>query len=176
MKSGIWTVVLAALIFFLIPSISQGEDMIQLKPRDSEAFFKQLQSNTMYLVDQFYAEDIHFIDPIVELHDREAMRHYYESSYSGADTVTFTVPSVLDQGDEQVIVWEMTLISKKLNKGNPIVVQGASHIRYNSEGKAVYHRDYFDMGQMIYDHVPFVRGMVKFVDKRMRKLHDPTTK
>jgi hypothetical protein len=150
--------------------------MIQLKPRDVKTFFEKLDKDTMYLVDQFYAEEMHFIDPVVEFYSREDMKHYYQSSYSQTDSVTFEVPSVLDQGNEQVIVWVMTMKAPKLNKGKPIIVDGISHIRYNSAGEAEYHRDYFDMGQMIYDHVPFVRGMVKFVDKRMRKLHDPTTK
>ena len=155
-------------------STAEGNEMIQLKPRDGETFFYKLQKDTMYLVDQFYAEDMHFIDPIVEFHNRAEMKHYYESSYSGAESVAFEVPSVINQGDEQVVIWIMTLKAKALNKGKPIIVYGSSHIKYNDEGKAVYHRDYFDMGEMIYDHVPFVRGMVNFVDNRMRKKHDAT--
>ena len=150
--------------------------MIELKPRDSKTFFQKLNKDTMYLVDQFYAKEMVFKDPVVEFDNRDDMKHYYDSSYSGTESVEFEVPSVIDQGDEQVIIWVMTMKAKGLNKGKPIVVDGSSYIRYNAEGKAVYHRDYFDMGQMIYAHVPFLRGMVKFVDKRMRAKHDPTAK
>ena len=91
-----------------------------------------------------------------------------------ADTAGQTDDEVTVQGNTE----HVTVIGQaaRLDKARPIIVDGISHIRYNSAGEAEYHRDYFDMGQMIYDHVPFVRGMVKFVDKRMRKLHDPTTK
>ena len=88
--------------------------------------------------------------------------------------MTFEVPTVINEGDEQTIIWVMTLKTKKLNKGKPIIVPGSSHIRYNEEGKAIYHRDYFDMGEMVYSHVPIVGRMVNFVKKKMKKNHDQT--
>jgi len=157
-------------------SFSRQAEQIKLKKADAATFFRALNRDTMYLVDEFYAQDVHFKDPIVEFHNRDDMKHYYASAYESTDSVTFEVPKVVMQGNEQVVIWIMTMKSKGLNKGKPVIVEGTSHIRYNNKGKAVYHRDYFDMGQMVYSHVPFVRGMIRFVNKRMRKMHDPTYK
>ena len=145
-----------------------------VKRRDAKTFFEILTKDNMYLVDDFYAEDVHFQDPVVEFHNREDMKHYYQSSYDAVQAISFEIPQVVEDGDHQVILWKMNMTAKKLNKGEPIIVDGISYIRYNKEGLAVYHRDYFDMGAMMYRNVPVVRWFVDKVDKKMREYHDPT--
>ena len=167
----VMTVMITSLV---LPEISYGQGRIKLEKRDARGLFELLAEDTMYLVDDFYAPDVHFKDPIVEFNNREDLKSYYHSSYSGADSVSFEVPSIIDQGNEQVVIWVMTLTSRALSKGKPIIVEGSSYIKYNEQGEAIFHQDYFDMGTMIYTHVPFVGGMTRFVNTRMRKKHDPT--
>jgi hypothetical protein len=167
----IFLLIMGVIIMMTLSTKANAEG-IKLEKRDSKAFFQMLNKDTMGLVDQFYAEDIHFIDPIVEFDNRVDLKNYYDNLYKDTSSVTFEVPTVINEGNEQTIIWVMTLKTKKLNKGKPIIVPGSSHIRYNEEGKAIYHRDYFDMGEMVYSHVPIVRGMVKFVKKRMKKNHE----
>lgn len=157
----------------LAVSVHVNAEEFKLQKRDSKTFFEILNVDNMDLVDQFYAEDVHFIDPLVEFNRREEVKHYYASSYASVKTISFDIQSVVNEGDEQVLVWRMTTTAEKLNKGKPIVTDGISHIRYNQIGQAVYHRDYFDMGEMIYSHVPIVRGLVGYVNKKMRKSHVP---
>lgn len=145
----------------------------RIQKQNAKKFFQMLNKDTMDLVDDFYAEDIHFIDPVVELNNRDDLKHYYDSSYAKTESVSFEIPTIINDGDEQTVIWIMTMTAKKLNKGKPIIVHGSSHIRYNDQGRAVYHRDYFDMGEMIYSRVPLVRSMVNFVRNKMRKNHDP---
>lgn len=67
-----------------------------------------------------------------------------------------------------MVLWKMIMIAKKLNKGKPVTVEGDSHIRFGgAEGKAVYHRDYFDVGAMVYEHVPIVGGLTRYVKKKL---------
>jgi hypothetical protein len=67
---------------------------------------------------------------------------------------------VITEGDRQVGIWTMYLRAKNLNGGEEVVVKGNSHVIYKN-GKAVYHRDYFDMGAFIYEHIPIVGAIIR---------------
>jgi hypothetical protein len=64
-----------------------------------------------------------------------------------------------------MLIWTMRYAHPRLNKGNEITLEGASHIRY--EEKVYYHRDYFDGGRLLYEHVPLLGSVIKQLKKRM---------
>ena len=49
-----------------------------------------------------------------------------------------------------------------------MAVDGISTIRFGGkEGKAVYHRDYYDMGEFVYERIPVVKNIIKLIKKKM---------
>ena len=123
----------------------------------------------MHLVDDFYANDAIFSDPIGTHLGAEAIKRYYAGLYENVSNITFEFSSVLGSGDDFAAIWVMHLSAKKLNRGNPISVPGVSHIRFAPNGgKAIYHRDYFDMGCFIYEHVPILGSLVQFIKRRLK--------
>lgn len=123
--------------------------------------------NFSEVVDQFYHEDIEFADPIEKIKGREQMKKYYGNMYKNVKDVKFDFSEMVIQGDTVVGVWVMTLKTDSLNGGEPIQVEGNSVIRFR-DGKAVYHRDYFDMGAMIYEKIPVLGWMVRTVKNKMK--------
>lgn len=158
-------------VFIMVGQVANA----QMSETKSQIFFNALNKDTMDLVYDFYDRDIQFIDPIVEIQGVEDLKQYYANMYAPVKDIYFEFISEVDKGDETVLIWKMTMTAKKLNKGKPIVLDGISYIKFGGkEGKAIYHRDYFDMGEMIYQYVPVLRSMVGYVNKRMRKHHDPS--
>jgi len=132
-----------------------------------EEFFNRLNKDSMDLVDRFYAEDTHFLDPVVDLRGREAVRKYYENLYRNVDTIRFDFSGVVQQGDEQVAFWTMILRAKGLNGGREVQVIGNSHFRFDPVTRlAVYHRDYFDMGEFIYERLPVLGRLIRYIKAR----------
>ncbi|MEN9722895.1 MAG: hypothetical protein RJB38_881 [Pseudomonadota bacterium] len=132
-----------------------------------EEFFNQLNQKTMHLVDDFYAENTHFLDPVVDIHGRAGVRAYYENLYRNVESIRFEFSSQVVQGDEQVAFWTMVLRAKGLEGGREIRVLGNSHFRFDPQtGQALYHRDYFDMGEFIYERVPVLGGVIRYIKKR----------
>ncbi len=137
-----------------------------------EEIFNGLNKDTMELVDRFYAEDTHFLDPVVDLKGRAAVRKYYENLYANVISIRFEfsgeVSTKTEQGEEKVAFWTMILRHKKLRGGEEVRVVGNSHIRFDAKtGQAIYHRDYFDMGEFIYEGLPVVGPVVRFVKSKM---------
>jgi hypothetical protein len=138
-----------------------------MKAPSVEEFFNGLSKNTMPLVERFYAPNAHFLDPVVDLRGSAAVRKYYENLYQNVESIRFEFSGHVKQGDEQVSMWTMVLKAKSLNGGKEVRVIGNSHFRFDpTTGQALYHRDYFDMGEFIYERIPVVGGLIRYIKGR----------
>lgn len=134
----------------------------------AKGFFISLNKNTMGLVDEFYDENIVFRDPLVEINNRKQMKNYYANMYKNVESVAWSFSDEISDKDNCVLAWKMTLQAKNFNGNKPLVVDGVSVIKFGGkEGKAIYHRDYFDLGAFVYEGLPVLGSMVRFVKKKM---------
>ncbi|MEL7287824.1 MAG: nuclear transport factor 2 family protein, partial [Pseudomonadota bacterium] len=62
--------------------------------------------------------------------------------------------------------WTMDLQHPKLQKGAPISVNGVSHLKFR-DGQVIYHRDYFDLGEMLYENLPLLGSVVRTIKQRL---------
>ena len=105
-----------------------------------------------------------------------ASSHNVNGSVSTAPTISaeLKVPSreraifapmpAISASSSSVSFWTMVLKAKSLNGGKEIRVIGNSHFRFDpGTGLALYHRDYFDMGEFIYERIPVVGGLIRFI-------------
>ena len=88
--------------------------------------------------------------------------------YKNVKSIRFDFDHFVESPTEVVGIWKMTLETDKLNSGKPIVVEGNSVIRFGSNGKAIYHRDYFDMGAFVYENIPGLGFVVKKIKDRFK--------
>jgi limonene-1,2-epoxide hydrolase len=128
--------------------------------------FSELNVDTMDLLDDFYHKDIHFVDPVVNVTGLDDLRAHYEHQYGAVTEIDFTFTDEFIAGDTHTVEWEMTLATKRLNKGEPFTVPGASVLTFEGN-KVIYHRDYFDLGNMLYERLPVVRSITKRIKKRL---------
>jgi len=66
-----------------------------------EKFFNGLNKDTMNLVDEFYDENIEFLDPLVKVKGRDEMRAYYKELYDNVTSIEFKFSNEIMQGDTQ---------------------------------------------------------------------------
>ncbi|MEY4631750.1 MAG: hypothetical protein RIQ81_1870 [Pseudomonadota bacterium] len=110
----------------------------------------------------FYDKAAVFEDPMVHLEGREQLVSYYSRLYDNVVEIRFDVSSEICVGEETFARWTMHLKHKKLKGGEPVVVDGCSFVR-SRDGKAVYHRDYFDLGSMLYENLPLFGTLTRLV-------------
>lgn len=67
------------------------------------------------------------------------------------------------------VQWTMNYSHSAINKGKNITVQGATFVRFVENGKVIYHQDYFDLGSMLYQHVPVLGSIIKSINRRLGK-------
>ena len=153
-------------LFFFSLIVGSGE-LMAAHLEKSKAFFQNLSLEKMDLVDDFYASDIIFQDPIHKLSSLDALKSYYKNLYSNVSSIRFEYGNSFESGSHVTLEWKMFLKTPAFNSGNEIIVDGVSLIEFNSAGKAFKHRDYFDMGEFVYERITILGSIIRYIKNRM---------
>jgi ketosteroid isomerase-like protein len=150
---------------------SLGEDRATgNRLKEIESLFNNFNKDTLDLADDFYDPDVIFLDPVVELRGRDALKAYYAGMYDNVTSIRFDFSGGIEKDDEAVAFWTMEVRARGLKGGEPLFLEGASHIRFGGEsGKAVYHRDYFDMGAFVYENIPVLGSIIRYTKGRLAR-------
>lgn len=131
------------------------------------AFYEQLQSSSLSQLSSVYSEDIMFIDPVAEHHGLDALRTYFDRLLVNCQECRFTIHDCLLQGQQGFVTWTMAFRHPKVNKGKMLYVDGCSELVLNSEQKICMQRDYYDLGAMLYQHLPLLGPLINWLKKRL---------
>ena len=157
------------LVLLLLTTTTWGQSMKDLSNKDKiKFFFEKLTKDNMTLVDEFYHPQVDFIDPVGSIKGSEKIKQYYGHMYQNVKSIKFDFTEFHEAGNHVTAIWKMTLETEKLNGGEPFSVDGNSVIKFDENGKAVYHRDYFDMGSFIYERIPVVGFVIKKIKARLK--------
>lgn len=124
--------------------------------------YQKLTTNNLDLLATVYHRDVTFIDPIHKVEGFEHLYKYFESLYQNMTMCEFVIDNVIFAQDEAAIYWTMTYQHQKLNKGEKVKVLGTSHIKGEYD-KVIYHRDYLDLGAMLYEQLPLFGKLTKWI-------------
>lgn len=130
--------------------------------------FNQLKSDNVDILDRFYANDALFVDPIGQYKGLSLIKAYFAKAYSGADLVDFEFTDEIVSQNKLTLVWTMSLKTKNLKNGELIKLDGTSVLKYDLEGLVSYHRDYYDMGELIYENIPVLSWVLKKIKAQLK--------
>lgn len=118
-----------------------------------------------------YHPDIVFQDPFHQISGLAELTHYFASVYENATAVRFDFHrqwhEKTDNGHASFIRWTLTYRHPKLYGGQQdIVVDGGSELLWQDQ-LIIHHRDFFDGGQMLYEHLPLLSWAIRKLKERM---------
>ena len=129
-------------------------------------YYSELTVDSPQQLGQLYRDDIEFCDPAHCVSGLAELRNYFTATMQGVELCAFDISDIKESGDSAFVTWTMRLQHPKLNGGRLISVPGVSHVRFDQE-LIFYHRDYFDLGAMLYENVPVLGGLIRGIKKRM---------
>ena len=135
--------------------------------KDFLEVFNSLSSDNLHRLEDIYTSDVHFIDPAHEIRGLASLRSYFEKLYTNVVSIDFDFHEPLQRGQSGYVQWVMDFSHPRLNGGRSIAVPGASFLRFTTEQKASYHRDYFDLGSMLYQHLPVLGTIIRSINRRL---------
>ena len=130
------------------------------------AFFDEMASpDDLRRLPQVYADDAWFKDPFNQVQGRDAIAKIFAHMYEQVDAPRFHMLETVSEGDTAFFVWTFRFRRKGAH-GDPIVVVGCSHIRFAADGRIAYHRDYWDPAEGIYEKLPWIGGLFRWLRRK----------
>ena len=130
--------------------------------------YEKLSTNNLDLLATIYHEEITFIDPIHNVTGFDNLYQYFTGLYQNLSACEFIIEDLIWQSDQASIIWTMTYQHAKLNKGQRVTVKGTSRLK-GAGDKVIYHRDYLDVGQMLYEQLPVLGRLIKWIKAKAAK-------
>ena len=106
-----------------------------------------------------------FEDPIHKVEGLDNLLGYFNNLYQNLSFCEFTINDYFYKDNKAAVYWAMSFQHEKLNGGKKVNVIGHTHLQ-GVDDKVIYHRDYLDVGAMLYEHIPLLGSVVKFIKKR----------
>ena len=128
--------------------------------------FEHITEDKVDLLAEVYTEDAIFKDPFNEVSGHAGILRIFRHMYKRVEGAKFVVTNKILQDDNAFIVWDFQFSLK----GQQICqhIHGSSHIKFAHDGKVYYHRDYWDAAAELYEKIPVLGMMMRFLKKRAR--------
>ncbi len=129
--------------------------------------FVELNSTNTHLLDDLYTMDMKFEDPAHVVEGLDNFKKYINNLYQNVTSCTFKFTRIERFSGGAVLEWNMLISHPRLNKGIMFTVLGASIVRH--QDKIYSHRDYFDLGDMLYERLPVIGRVINFIKRNLGK-------
>lgn len=143
--------------------IDQAKQLVN----DFKTLYQTLNASNIHdgLIEKVYRDDVQFKDSFHEIDGINDFIKYCDSVYENVRYSTFDFHNEMISDDQAMLTWTMNYAHPQLNGGNNIAVKGASHILFSD--KVYLHQDYIDGGELLYEHIPVLRWVIKKLKARM---------
>ncbi|RUO21754.1 nuclear transport factor 2 family protein [Aliidiomarina haloalkalitolerans] len=131
-------------------------------------FYAELDDRDLASLKQIYIDDVTFKDPVQLVQGRDQLRDYLAHGLENALTCKFAIEKTMVDREQAFLVWQMRLQHEKLAGGREIQIPGTSHLLFaEDENRIKEHVDYYDLGAMIYEHIPLLGWVVGKVRNKL---------
>jgi limonene-1,2-epoxide hydrolase len=123
------------------------------------------EDNVRRHVRDLYAQNAYYRDSFTEMHGIDNIEAYLIQGTYIMQNLTFDLQDVAVHDGNYYLRW-ITRFSQKREKDEVTHLPGVSHIRFNKEGKIIFHQDFWDAG-VIYERLPIVGFFIRWLKKIM---------
>lgn len=129
-------------------------------------FYRHLSLQSIANLGEIYAPDAVLIDPLSKHQGLQNIKRYFENLLSNTQKCECHIVLIVESEAEIFVTWEMLIAHPRLNSGADYKVSGISHLQTDGN-KVVFHRDYYDLGEMIYEQVPILKRIINMIKRRL---------
>jgi len=130
-------------------------------------FYNQLSAQNLDSLATVYHPDVVFIDPVHKIVGLPALHQYFAHAYQRLQSCHFEVISAAGQQQSGFVNWTMKFSHQAIGNGKLISFEGCSALQFDADGLIVHHRDYYDLTDMVYQHVPVLNWLTATVKRKM---------
>lgn len=128
-------------------------------------FFEALQPDSVADFGRYYTADAYFKDPFNEVTGLAEIQRVFAHMYVALDNPRFVITGRVVDGDQCFLTWDFVFAFKAFKKGQTQTVRGSSHLRVAPDGRVSFHRDYWDTAEELYQKVPLLGPVVRWLTR-----------
>ncbi len=129
-------------------------------------FFEEVSPHNLSRLGEFYDPQARFKDPFNEVKGIPAIQAIFAHMFVQLDNPRFVVTNQVLQGNQGFLTWEFKFGFKNFKTGQTQTILGATHLVMNASGLITLHRDYWDAAEELYEKLPLVGGLMRWLKRR----------
>jgi ketosteroid isomerase-like protein len=134
-------------------------------------FFEHLQPSDVPHIARLYTSDAQFKDPFNEVQGIAAIEHIFTHMFEALDAPRFVITQQVLNGAQCFVTWDFFSVPR-MDKGAIQIIRGATHFALREEAgvwRVAVHRDYWDAAEELYEKLPVVGGLMRWLKKQANK-------
>jgi ketosteroid isomerase-like protein len=132
-------------------------------------FFEHLTPADVARLADFYTADAQFKDPFNEVQGLPAIEHIFAHMFEALDAPRFVITTQVQQGAQCFVTWDFLFAMPRMDRGKTQTIRGATHFVLREEAgvwRVAVHRDYWDAAEELYEKLPVVGSLMRWLKKR----------
>jgi steroid delta-isomerase len=129
-------------------------------------FFENINPQNVDEILTRYSANAYFKDPFNEVNQVQAIHSIFQHMFQQVEKPRFVVTSVIESGNEAFIAWDFLFEMSRFKKGQQQCCKGSSHLRFELSGQVIYHRDYWDTSEELYEKIPVLGSVMRWLKKQ----------
>ena len=131
------------------------------------AFFETIAPDTVNQLASVYTDDVYFKDPFNEVRGLAEVSRIFAHMFRQVDGPRFVVTGSMLQGDQAFLTWDFLFRMKRFSD-EVQCIRGATHLKFAADGRANFHRDYWDAAEELYEKLPLLGSMMRGLKRLAR--------
>ena len=129
-------------------------------------YWQTLTPSTVEAITSIYTADAYFRDPFNDVTGIEKIRPIFADMFVRLHEPQFTILETIEEAHGALLIWDFSFRIKNLKPELTRRIHGTSHIRFAADGRVQYHRDYWDAAGELYEQLPVVGVLMRWLKKR----------
>jgi steroid delta-isomerase len=127
--------------------------------------FETLTEADVARLGELYAAEARFKDPFNEVQGVAAIEAVFRHMFASLDSPRFVIRDVIVQGDQCFLTWDFVFRMRRFSTAEQLI-RGGSHLQLGADGRITTHRDYWDAAEELYEKLPVLGGLMRWLKKR----------
>ncbi len=131
------------------------------------AFFENLKVQDLPVLAQIYARDARFKDPFNEVRGLTEIEAIFAHMFKNVEQPHFVVQDRMAHGQQAFLTWDFRFRFHGSEAWQTI--HGATRLQFDAHGLVVEHRDYWDAAEELYEKLPVLGALMRWLKRRVMR-------
>lgn len=132
-----------------------------------QEFYESFSVESIDRLSSLYSESVVFIDPIHKIQGIKQLTQYFNQMCGNLSFCQFEFTDCCVSEGKASYRWVMHYRHPRISNNKLLTLKGASFIEYSD--KIDLHEDYYDLGEMLYEHIPVLGKIINTIKSKVAK-------